>query len=451
VLKSLAHPWFALALALASPRVARGQQQPLVPPVRQLGSRLAVTHDTIANVWNIRQLSDGRVMVNDDQAHRVLIFDSTLSHPVVVVDATPTGNRAYGSTYAGLIPYLADSTIFVDPVALALLMIDPAGRMTRVLSPPLPADAGSLVASEGGAAFDARGRLVYRPVGAVFHAGATGYNFNLYAPHPVVVAPSVAAGASGASASNAPAYSSHDSVPVVAGNLSTRAIDTLGFLAVPIDWDSRVVMGSDGLKTRTDSVYPIVSLDDWAVVSDGSVAFVRARDYHIDWVNADGTHSSTPPIAHEWHRLSDSEKTALLDSIRQRKDSALRAQEAAAAKQDSISKAHGIAVGPRPRVLLVYPSLDNVPDYLPPFVGDVWQGKMAVRADADDHLWIREGYSTPAPGGPPPIYDIVNRQGRLEDRVELPPQMSLAGFGPGVVYLTVREGAGTAIAKYRIR
>jgi hypothetical protein len=35
--------------------------------------------------------------------------------------------------------------------------------------------------------------------------------------------------------------------------------------------------------------------------------------------------------------------------------------------------------------------------------------------------------------------------------VQVPPQFGLAGFGPGVVYLTLREGPGTVLAKYRIR
>ena len=73
-----------------------------------------------------------------------------------------------------------------------------------------------------------------------------------------------------------------------------------------------------------------------------------------------------------------------------------------------------------------------------------------VKADADNNLWIQRSYS-PLGGGPPPTYDIVNRQGRLIDRIQLPPSLTLIGFGPGVVYLTSREGLGTILLKYRIR
>ena len=38
-----------------------------------------------------------------------------------------------------------------------------------------------------------------------------------------------------------------------------------------------------------------------------------------------------------------------------------------------------------------------------------------------------------------PVYDVVNREGALIDRVVLPPYRSIAGFGSGVVYLAVKD------------
>jgi hypothetical protein len=61
-----------------------------------------------------------------------------------------------------------------------------------------------------------------------------------------------------------------------------------------------------------------------------------------------------------------------------------------------------------------------------------------VSADADGNLWIRT--STIVNGQP--VYDIVNRQGVLRDRVQLPPFRTIAGFGPGVVYMAVKDSAG---------
>jgi hypothetical protein len=82
---------------------------------------------------------------------------------------------------------------------------------------------------------------------------------------------------------------------------------------------------------------------------------------------------------------------------------------------------------------------------MPPFIAG------AVKADADDNVWIRERMGIPRAGGPPAIYGVVNREGRLIDRVQLPPSLTLVGFGPGVAYLTSREGTGTVLVKQRIR
>ena len=50
-----------------------------------------------------------------------------------------------------------------------------------------------------------------------------------------------------------------------------------------------------------------------------------------------------------------------------------------------------------------------------------------------------------------PVYELVNRAGVLFDRVQLPGGTTLVGFGPGVVYLSARTGAGVSLARARIR
>jgi hypothetical protein len=39
------------------------------------------------------------------------------------------------------------------------------------------------------------------------------------------------------------------------------------------------------------------------------------------------------------------------------------------------------------------------------------------------------------------VYDIVNRRGELIDRVQLPAFRSIAGFGPGVIYMAMQDEA----------
>jgi len=181
-------------------------------------------------------------------------------------------------------------------------------------------------------------------------------------------------------------------------------------------------------------------------VADGSTAIIRAQDYHIDWINADGTHASTAKMAHYWVRITDSAKAAIVDSVRQ---GFVKLE----ATNDSAWKAsHSGAPHPyRQHYEVVDPS--ELPDYIPPFsISNI--GAWTAKGDADDNIWIREGWPAPMPLpgliAPPPVYDVVNRQGVVVDRVQIPPTLTLVGFGPSVAYLTSREGGGTVIAKYRI-
>jgi sugar lactone lactonase YvrE len=89
---------------------------------------------------------------------------------------------------------------------------------------------------------------------------------------------------------------------------------------------------------------------------------------------------------------------------------------------------------------MVSPS--DLPDYKPPFTPG------STRADADGNLWIRTSQNV----NTRPVYDVVNRKGELIDRVQLPQNRALVGFGAnGVVYLAVRDGTTAHLEKARIK
>jgi hypothetical protein len=86
----------------------------------------------------------------------------------------------------------------------------------------------------------------------------------------------------------------------------------------------------------------------------------------------------------------------------------------------------------------------ELPDYRPPIANG------AVRADADGNLWIRPVPPKPTPGGA--VYDVVSREGKLVDRLQLPPGYTLVGFGRGrVVYLSMRDAGGIHLARVRLQ
>src|SRR5262249_57185609 len=88
--------------------------------------------------------------------------------------------------------------------------------------------------------------------------------------------------------------------------------------------------------------------------------------------------------------------------------------------------------GAPPAILDGRPELSDLPDYRPAFT------RGSTRADADGNLWIRT--TTLVKGQP--VYDIVNKQGTIVDRVQIPPFRTIAGFGPGMVYMAVKDSTG---------
>ncbi len=441
--------------------VARAQQ-PAEPPVRPLGPITAVAAESLASVASAVPVAGGRVYVNDILARRLLLFDSGLTRATVVAD-TSGEREAYGTQPGTLLPFHRDSALFISPSSLAMLVLTPEGTVARVLAMP-PSGRGigalGLIGSIFGTpGFDARGRLAYyQPV-------------NLMIRGPV-------AGA-GAMSLQPP-----DSALVVRFDLAARTLDTVGSIRIP---RTRTVMnrGDNGLPTGvTVTAIPPGAVDDWAVTSDGAIAFVRGRDYHVDWLGADGAWTATPRMAFAWERLDDAQKNALLDSLasalqaqmdtnqaRQQRAMAAGAQGAGAGAAAGgggggvmIMTMTRVEGGPPPagasggaggggsapattrisipRPTVVRAELADAPDYRPAF------GQGAVRADAEDRLWVR----TSARVNGQPVYDIVSRQGAVVDRVQLPPFRSLAGFAPGIVYLGVRDSLGTThLERARIR
>jgi hypothetical protein len=164
--------------------------------------------------------------------------------------------------------------------------------------------------------------------------------------------------------------------------------------------------------------------DDWAVLSDGSIALVRGSDYHIDWIRPGGARTSTPKMPFDWRRVTTEDKQRLLDSTRKFWDDPKL-----------------FPIPNRQPARVVDP--DDLPDYYPPVrVGQ-------TRADRDGNLWILPTTSTLASAGL--VYDVVNKEGQIFQRVALPPQRDIVGFGPGgVVYLLSSGGGGRAIERTRI-
>jgi hypothetical protein len=235
-----------------------------------------------------------------------------------------------------------------------------------------------------------------------------------------------------------------DSQPIVRADFDTRQVDTLAWFRVPTTIGARVDRNpTTGQFTAFMRINPVPQAgDEWAVLPNGTLAILRAHDYHLDWIEPGGARRSSPKMPYDWVRLTDEEKQAKVDSARR--------------VIDSVSAAGGSALGtfmmPTPdgaqqRIVPVveYAPISEIPDYIPPFRSG------ALKADEEGNLWILPTMSANARGGL--LYDVVNATGELIERVQVPFGRVLVGFGRGgTLYLARNEPArrGWVIEKVRV-
>lgn len=431
-------------LLAATAAVAQAQKV----PVHDLQAVDAKSSTHFGAILNVRPLTGGKVLVNDGTRRQLVMLDEKLANPKVVIDSVSEGGNSYGPRAAPLIPYLADSTLFVDGTALSLLVIDPSGKVSHVMSAPKPGDLRFLAAGASG--IDAKGNLIYRAVPVITR------NLSGGPPAPGGM-PSIP--------------QPPDSAAIVRANFDTRAVDTIG--RIKMVSGTRTMMSQDetGKMVAKMTVNPVPTVDDWAVLSDGSIALVRGHDYHVDWIRPDGTTASSPKLPFDWKRLTDEDKQRLVDSARTAIEKAdadrkANAGKPGAATGSGVAAAAGAAGmemtvvrmvgssgggggmsigapgggGPPTTFTMPTPTLEFVPfKEMPDYYPAIRNG--AARADLDGNLWILPTTSAQSKAGEL-VYDVVNNRGELTHRVRLPVGRSIAGFGhDGVVYMMYRDAA----------
>ncbi|MCC6241294.1 MAG: hypothetical protein IT353_00550 [Gemmatimonadaceae bacterium] len=437
MLRPLARTTAALYLC-AAPAFA----QPVL--VVDLAPSTAQSTRTFGAILGIHPLADGGVVVNDAGRRQLLHLDRTLNIARVVLDSASGTSASYGARPVPLISYLGDSALFVDLESASLLVLDPRGRVARSMAAPKPNDLPFLVSSAAYA--DAQGRLVYRGKAIA------------------VVTASRGASPSGDGALN-------DSLPILRADFDTRRVDTIG--RVKSASGTRTVLGADARGTRQlhVTVNPVQLLDEWAVLTDGSVAFLRGQDYHMDRLSPSGAWQRGPRVPYEWRRLSEIDKQRVVDSARA---AIARIGASVFAMQESGERVDGawgstfsLATG-RPEQVpnsgtpppppagapaaarMSPPRVEVVPvaeigDYLPALRTG------AARPDRAGNLWVLPTTSVLSRAGEL-VYDVLDAAGRLSYRVRVPVGRSVVGFGvAGVVYLVAGDrGRGFVLERSRV-
>ena len=410
----------SIASLLVSSALAAQQ----TPAVRLINAPDGSSKQVLGNVAAVRQLPDGKLLVNDVQNRQLLLLDHSLANVAVVADSTSGGANSYGIRPGGIIAYLGDSTLFIDPAGLSMFVIDPTGKIARVASVPRSQDAPTLGTNlQGLPSLDAKGRIVYRGgLGRILPQGG------------------------GRGPLALPDFP--DSAALVRVDLATRKLDTAAFFKIPKIKMS--ITQTERGTSVTSEINPLPLVDDWAVLADGSIAILRGQDYHVDFVNPDGSLTVSPKIPFDWQRLSDEDKAAIIDSARTRAEKARAAAISGGAPGADGGRGGGtivmnLSTGDGPRTSsagggqvnlppFAFVSINEMPDYRPAFS----QG--AARADIDGNLWVRTSAVRAGSVGGGPIYDVINRKGEVVDRLQVPAGRQIVGFGKGgVVYMQARD------------
>jgi hypothetical protein len=408
-----------LASALLAP-VAIGAQARSVP-IRRVTAP-ANSNEPFAMPPSVRGLPGERLLVNDQRGKRLVVFDSAFASITIIADSSGSAGVSYPSTFVinPLMRYIGDSTLLLDFNARAYVVIDPNGKITRAMAPVNSRDLG--VASRpfpGTPAADNRGRLIFRGTET--------------RPDPKPGDPPITA--------------TRDTITIVRADFDARRTDTIAQFSVPRFPNTVYTRLANGKTAGSRVINAGVSgPDEFAVLSDGTLAIAREHDYIVDWVNPDGTTSSTGKLPFEWVRQTDDMKRARVDSMRRIIDSVnasgrpygmefryTRVPDGGPARTDTIIPT------------ITFAPLSEMADYPSPMV------RGSVKPDEDGNLWVLPTASSLARGGL--LYDVINKQYGLHERVQLPADYMLVGFGKGgVVYLAKSDAATKTwtLAKVRV-
>ena len=306
----------------------------------------------------------------------------------------------------------ADSTMYLDIASRSLLTIDPAGKVAHVTALPRPQDIMTLSVGSiyGTPTLDAKGRLVYQGTPPNQNRALMELNQKIMTERSVTAPGAI------------------DSAPIVRADFDTRAVDTVATVKIVQQYSAVLATRDErGNLTQRLTVNPTQTADEWGLLPDGTIAILRAHDYHMEWVSPDGTRQRSPKMPFDWKQLTDQGKQHVIDSIQPMLD-----------KQVASMKPQQIPTPDGPRQLkteIVLVSAKELPDYEPA----IQPGAMKV--DLEGNVWIVPRTAVPSANGGL-RYDVVNREGQIIERVIIPKGRAIAAFEPnGWAILTNTQGA----------
>ena len=369
-----------------SPGAASPAQTQESPPVVRLGEPEAVHPEPFAVVSAVREFADGRVLVADPLGQIVVRLDLDAG-TVDTIGAVGEGPDEYRQPDA-VWPLPGDMTLLVDLGNGRLTELGPDLDFgeTRPFAMGNPGLGSMLLALPQGV--DDRGRLYFPDMGAM-GGGA-------------------------------------DSILVLRMDLETESVDSLAMVKVP--GTTRRETGGTNNQSVEVSAIPLSAADAWGVSRDGRVVIARSGDYHLDWIEEDGSVTSGPPVPYEPVSIGQAEKEEWRDA------------------RSEVGGGFGIEASNNNGVISIRASrgggsgdddLDRYawPDAMPAFYG------RPVPVDGRGRAWIRRHREA----GEATVYDVFDGAGALAMTVEAGVARRVVSFGEGKLYAVRMDEYGLQV------
>lgn len=350
-------------------------------PTRALSSPLAELPHPFTQIDGIRELSEGRVVLLDRR-------DAL----VVVVDLGAGTFRQIGRTGAGPKEYEIPGKLFALPSGRSAVRDD--GNGERIMSINADGTPGPFI--DYAAARDATGagRGLGRPIPVASDTLGRFY----YRTSAMRIR------ADGTTELT-------DSSAIERLDLTRNRRDTVAFIREEPGFARQLGRGATTVVARpSTTIRPLAASDQWAVAPDGRIAVVSVDPYRVTYFN-DGGRLDGPVIPFDRFPVTQKDKDEWLE----------RSQ----APQRTIVMTS--KTGPAQAVMTRGPAAGRPaewPTYFPPFVD-------APLFAPDGRLWIRRVTSATVAT----TYEVMDGGGRLAQRVVLPMQSRVVGFGAQSIYV----------------
>jgi hypothetical protein len=364
-----------------------GGDKSVTTPERSLGEPTGRFNQPFTRISGVRELADGRLIVADQSEKTVFLIDSGLTA------ARPLARQGQGPLEyafpAAVLPFPGDSTLISDLIQRRLLVLDPAGEPVRTINLPPSLGFGTELKGDG------QGNMYTR-------ANAL--------PDP-------------AQMSSGPP----DSAALLRWNLVSGRIDTVATVGLP-----QAESGASGGNFFM-MVHPMTPADDWAVTPSGWIGLARHTPFSVDWIGADGGQTRGATIPYEPVAVVEADKEEYQRAQQERGSMRMTMQEGGGAVSISEGPAPS---GPPPGM-----PERKWPTHKPPFL------EQSVLAGPGQQLWILR---TQPAGQALAGYDVVDSTGKVMERVTVPVNSRIMGFGVSTVYVVRTDEDGLQwLERYR--